>query len=60
MESHALPLNATYFSFLAGVQRQTAHCVKKGRGVVKNFFCDLETQPNGKQKKCVEKDCLPR
>ncbi|XP_066471221.1 A disintegrin and metalloproteinase with thrombospondin motifs 12 [Tiliqua scincoides] len=43
-----------------GIQRQTAHCVKKGRGVVKNFFCDLETQPNGKQKKCIEKDCLPR
>ncbi|KAJ6656117.1 hypothetical protein lerEdw1_004168 [Lerista edwardsae] len=43
-----------------GVQKQMAHCVKKGRGVVKNFFCDLETQPNGKQKNCIEKDCLPR
>ncbi|XP_053153473.1 A disintegrin and metalloproteinase with thrombospondin motifs 12 [Hemicordylus capensis] len=43
-----------------GLQRQTARCVKKGRGVVKNVFCDPETQPNGKQKKCIEKDCPPR
>ncbi|XP_064127173.1 A disintegrin and metalloproteinase with thrombospondin motifs 12 [Loxodonta africana] len=44
----------------AGVRRQTAHCVKKGRGVVKATFCDPETQPNGRQKKCHEKDCPPR
>nr|XP_028604080.1 A disintegrin and metalloproteinase with thrombospondin motifs 12 isoform X1 [Podarcis muralis] len=43
-----------------GFQQQTAHCVRKGRGVVKNLFCDLETQPSGKQKKCMERDCPPR
>ncbi|XP_067586577.1 A disintegrin and metalloproteinase with thrombospondin motifs 12 isoform X1 [Pseudorca crassidens] len=43
-----------------GIRRQTAHCVKKGRGVVKATFCDPETQPNGRQKKCREKDCPPR
>uniref|UniRef100_A0A8D2L4F7 ADAM metallopeptidase with thrombospondin type 1 motif 12 n=1 Tax=Varanus komodoensis TaxID=61221 RepID=A0A8D2L4F7_VARKO len=43
-----------------GFQRQTARCVKRGKGVVKNVFCDPETQPNGKQKKCIEKDCPPR
>ncbi|XP_048360297.1 A disintegrin and metalloproteinase with thrombospondin motifs 12 [Sphaerodactylus townsendi] len=43
-----------------GFQRQTARCVKKGQGVVKNLFCDPDTQPNGKQKKCIEKDCPPR
>ncbi|XP_042307865.1 A disintegrin and metalloproteinase with thrombospondin motifs 12 [Sceloporus undulatus] len=43
-----------------GFQRQTARCVKRGKGVVKNLFCDPETQPNGKQKKCIEKDCPPR
>uniref|UniRef100_A0A8C6AEE6 ADAM metallopeptidase with thrombospondin type 1 motif 12 n=1 Tax=Monodon monoceros TaxID=40151 RepID=A0A8C6AEE6_MONMO len=43
-----------------GIRRQTAHCVKKGRGMVKATFCDPETQPNGRQKKCHEKDCPPR
>uniref|UniRef100_A0A8D2BAR7 ADAM metallopeptidase with thrombospondin type 1 motif 12 n=1 Tax=Sciurus vulgaris TaxID=55149 RepID=A0A8D2BAR7_SCIVU len=43
-----------------GTRRQTAHCVKKGHGVVKATFCDPETQPNGRQKKCYEKDCPPR
>ncbi|XP_062984240.1 A disintegrin and metalloproteinase with thrombospondin motifs 12 [Elgaria multicarinata webbii] len=43
-----------------GFQRQTARCVKRGKGVVKNLFCDPEAQPNGKQKKCIEKDCPPR
>nr|XP_025723213.1 A disintegrin and metalloproteinase with thrombospondin motifs 12 isoform X2 [Callorhinus ursinus] len=43
-----------------GIRRQTAHCVKKGHGMVKATFCDPETQPNGKQKKCREKDCPPR
>nr|XP_060615642.1 A disintegrin and metalloproteinase with thrombospondin motifs 12-like [Anolis sagrei ordinatus] len=43
-----------------GFQRQTARCVKKGKGVVKTLFCDPETQPNGKQKKCIERDCPPR
>ncbi|XP_060002918.1 A disintegrin and metalloproteinase with thrombospondin motifs 12 [Lagenorhynchus albirostris] len=43
-----------------GIRRQTAHCVKKGRGMVKATFCDPETQPNGRQKKCREKDCPPR
>ncbi|XP_021551713.2 A disintegrin and metalloproteinase with thrombospondin motifs 12 isoform X2 [Neomonachus schauinslandi] len=43
-----------------GIRRQTAHCVKKGHGMVKATFCDPETQPNGKQKKCHEKDCPPR
>ncbi|XP_077203070.1 A disintegrin and metalloproteinase with thrombospondin motifs 12 [Paroedura picta] len=43
-----------------GFQRQVARCVKKGNGVVKNLFCDPDTQPNGRQKKCIEKDCPPR
>nr|XP_025839904.1 A disintegrin and metalloproteinase with thrombospondin motifs 12 [Vulpes vulpes] len=43
-----------------GIRRQTAHCVKKGHGMVKATFCDPETQPNGRQKKCHEKDCPPR
>ncbi|KAK2488651.1 hypothetical protein MC885_012527, partial [Smutsia gigantea] len=42
------------------IRRQTAHCVKKGHGMVKTTFCDPETQPNGRQKKCHEKDCPPR
>uniref|UniRef100_A0A8D1C8J2 ADAM metallopeptidase with thrombospondin type 1 motif 12 n=1 Tax=Sus scrofa TaxID=9823 RepID=A0A8D1C8J2_PIG len=42
-----------------GIRRQTAHCVKKGHGMVKATFCDPETQPNGRQKKCYEKDCPP-
>uniref|UniRef100_A0A8C5VK50 ADAM metallopeptidase with thrombospondin type 1 motif 12 n=1 Tax=Microcebus murinus TaxID=30608 RepID=A0A8C5VK50_MICMU len=43
-----------------GIRRQTAHCIKKGRGIVKATFCDPETQPNGRQKKCHEKACPPR
>lgn len=43
-----------------GIRRQTAHCMKKGHGMVKATFCDPETQPNGRQKKCYEKDCPPR
>ncbi|KAM9694241.1 A disintegrin and metalloproteinase with thrombospondin motifs 12 [Trichechus inunguis] len=43
-----------------GIRRQTAHCIKKGQGMVKATFCDPETQPNGRQKKCHEKDCPPR
>uniref|UniRef100_A0ABM5FUA3 A disintegrin and metalloproteinase with thrombospondin motifs 12 n=1 Tax=Pogona vitticeps TaxID=103695 RepID=A0ABM5FUA3_9SAUR len=43
-----------------GFQRQIARCMKKGKGVVKNLFCDPENQPKGKQKKCIEKDCPPR
>ncbi|XP_045296771.1 A disintegrin and metalloproteinase with thrombospondin motifs 12 isoform X1 [Leopardus geoffroyi] len=43
-----------------GIRRQTARCVKKGHGMVKATFCDPETQPNGRQKKCYEKDCPPR
>ncbi|XP_034298314.1 A disintegrin and metalloproteinase with thrombospondin motifs 12 isoform X1 [Pantherophis guttatus] len=43
-----------------GFQRQIAHCVKKGKSMVKNLFCDPETQPKAKQKKCIEKDCPPR
>ncbi|EMP27287.1 A disintegrin and metalloproteinase with thrombospondin motifs 12, partial [Chelonia mydas] len=43
-----------------GVQRQTAQCVKRGGSVIKNSFCDPEMQPNGRQKKCNEKDCPPR
>ncbi|XP_058420257.1 A disintegrin and metalloproteinase with thrombospondin motifs 12 isoform X2 [Diceros bicornis minor] len=43
-----------------GIRRQTALCVKKGHGTVKATFCDPETQPNGRQKKCYEKDCPPR
>ncbi|XP_037655171.1 A disintegrin and metalloproteinase with thrombospondin motifs 12 [Choloepus didactylus] len=43
-----------------GIRHQTAHCVKKGRGMVKATFCDPETQPSGRQKKCHEKDCPPR
>lgn len=43
-----------------GVRRQTAHCMKKGHGMVKATFCDPETQPNGRQKKCHDRDCPPR
>ncbi|XP_045141198.1 A disintegrin and metalloproteinase with thrombospondin motifs 12 [Echinops telfairi] len=43
-----------------GIRRQTAHCMKKGRGVVKATFCNPATQPKGRQKKCHEKDCPPR
>lgn len=43
-----------------GVRRQIAHCMRKGGGVIKNSFCDPATQPNGRQKKCYEKDCPPR
>ncbi|XP_062943282.1 A disintegrin and metalloproteinase with thrombospondin motifs 12 isoform X2 [Cynocephalus volans] len=43
-----------------GIRRQTAHCMKKGHGMVKATFCDPETQPNGRQKKCHGKDCPPR
>ncbi|KAF0884086.1 A disintegrin and metalloproteinase with thrombospondin motifs 12 isoform X1 [Crocuta crocuta] len=43
-----------------GIRRQAARCVKKGHGMVKATFCDPETQPNGRQKKCYEKDCPPR
>uniref|UniRef100_A0A8C4M5U4 ADAM metallopeptidase with thrombospondin type 1 motif 12 n=1 Tax=Equus asinus asinus TaxID=83772 RepID=A0A8C4M5U4_EQUAS len=32
----------------------------QGHGMVKATFCDPETQPNGRQKKCYEKDCPPR
>ncbi|XP_009893025.1 PREDICTED: A disintegrin and metalloproteinase with thrombospondin motifs 12 [Charadrius vociferus] len=43
-----------------GVRRQIAHCMRKGGGAIKNSFCDPATQPNGRQKKCYEKDCPPR
>ncbi|XP_075831993.1 A disintegrin and metalloproteinase with thrombospondin motifs 12 isoform X2 [Microtus pennsylvanicus] len=43
-----------------GIRRQTAHCVKKGHGIVKATFCNPETQPSSRQKKCYEKDCPPR
>lgn len=43
-----------------GIRRQTAHCIKKGHGIVKATFCNPETQPSGRQKKCYEKDCPPR
>ncbi|XP_021236383.1 A disintegrin and metalloproteinase with thrombospondin motifs 12 isoform X2 [Numida meleagris] len=43
-----------------GVRRQIAHCMRKGGGATKNSFCDPATQPNGRQKKCYEKDCPPR
>ncbi|XP_028914775.1 A disintegrin and metalloproteinase with thrombospondin motifs 12 [Ornithorhynchus anatinus] len=43
-----------------GIRRQTALCVKKGKGMVKASFCDPEAQPNRRQKKCQEKDCPPR
>ncbi|OXB79152.1 UNVERIFIED_CONTAM: hypothetical protein H355_006611 [Colinus virginianus] len=43
-----------------GVRRQIAHCMRKGGGAIKNSFCDPATQPNGRQKKCYERDCPPR
>ncbi|XP_006896869.1 PREDICTED: A disintegrin and metalloproteinase with thrombospondin motifs 12-like [Elephantulus edwardii] len=43
-----------------GIRRQTAYCIKKGRGAVKATFCDPDTQPSARQKKCHEKDCPPR
>nr|DBA23646.1 TPA: hypothetical protein GDO54_014538 [Pyxicephalus adspersus] len=44
----------------AGVQRQIARCVNKGRGVVKNSFCDPDIQPMPRQKKCNLQDCPAR
>ncbi|XP_040194028.1 A disintegrin and metalloproteinase with thrombospondin motifs 12 [Rana temporaria] len=44
----------------AGVQRQIARCVLKGRGVVKNSFCDPDAQPMPRQKKCNLQDCPAR
>ncbi|OXB66719.1 hypothetical protein ASZ78_013110 [Callipepla squamata] len=43
-----------------GVRRQIARCMRKGGGAIKNSFCDPATQPNGRQKKCYERDCPPR
>ncbi|XP_069736178.1 A disintegrin and metalloproteinase with thrombospondin motifs 12 isoform X3 [Phaenicophaeus curvirostris] len=43
-----------------GVRRQIAHCMQKGSRAIKTSFCDPATQPNGRQKKCYEKDCPPR
>ncbi|XP_068958063.1 A disintegrin and metalloproteinase with thrombospondin motifs 12-like [Petaurus breviceps papuanus] len=43
-----------------GIRRQTARCIKKGKGMVRATFCDPETQPNGRQKKCYERNCPPR
>ncbi|XP_040833590.1 A disintegrin and metalloproteinase with thrombospondin motifs 12 [Ochotona curzoniae] len=43
-----------------GIRRQMAHCMKKGHGMVKATFCDPETQPSRRQKKCYEQDCPPR
>ncbi|KAM9331023.1 A disintegrin and metalloproteinase with thrombospondin motifs 12 [Gastrophryne carolinensis] len=44
----------------AGVQRQVVRCVIKGKGVVKNFFCNPNTQPMPRQKKCNLQDCPAR
>ncbi|KAM3939316.1 A disintegrin and metalloproteinase with thrombospondin motifs 12 [Leptodactylus fuscus] len=44
----------------AGVQRQVARCVSKGKGVVKNTFCDPNEQPMPRQKKCNLQDCPAR
>ncbi|XP_074064523.1 A disintegrin and metalloproteinase with thrombospondin motifs 12 isoform X2 [Macrotis lagotis] len=43
-----------------GIRHQTVRCMKKGKGVVRATFCDPETQPSGRQKKCYERDCPPR
>uniref|UniRef100_U3JHF9 ADAM metallopeptidase with thrombospondin type 1 motif 12 n=1 Tax=Ficedula albicollis TaxID=59894 RepID=U3JHF9_FICAL len=43
-----------------GVQRQIAHCEWRGSGATRNSFCDPATQPQGRQKKCHERDCPPR
>lgn len=52
--------NSTCVVLSPGIRRQTAHCVKKGHGIVKTTFCNPETQPRVRQKKCYEKDCPPR
>ncbi|XP_077137963.1 A disintegrin and metalloproteinase with thrombospondin motifs 12 [Ranitomeya variabilis] len=44
----------------AGVQRQVARCVSKGKGVVKYTFCDPNEQPMSRQKKCNLQDCPAR
>ncbi|XP_069483191.1 A disintegrin and metalloproteinase with thrombospondin motifs 12 [Ambystoma mexicanum] len=44
----------------SGMKKQTAYCVKKGRGVVRKTFCDAQIQPNTRHKKCNEQDCPPR
>uniref|UniRef100_A0A8C5LHH5 A disintegrin and metalloproteinase with thrombospondin motifs 12 n=2 Tax=Leptobrachium leishanense TaxID=445787 RepID=A0A8C5LHH5_9ANUR len=43
-----------------GFQRKIARCVNRGKGVIKNTFCDPEKQPMPKQKKCIMEDCPPR
>ncbi|KAM4707185.1 A disintegrin and metalloproteinase with thrombospondin motifs 12 [Discoglossus pictus] len=43
-----------------GVQNQISRCVNKGRGVVKNTFCDSDTKPMPRQKKCNKQECPPR
>ncbi|XP_056401344.1 A disintegrin and metalloproteinase with thrombospondin motifs 12 isoform X1 [Hyla sarda] len=44
----------------AGVQRQVARCVSRGKGVVKNTFCEPNEQPMPRQKKCNLQDCPAR
>ncbi|XP_069076644.1 A disintegrin and metalloproteinase with thrombospondin motifs 12 isoform X2 [Pleurodeles waltl] len=44
----------------SGLKKQLAYCVKRGKGVVKKTFCDAETQPTARHKKCYEQDCPPR
>ncbi|XP_075703708.1 A disintegrin and metalloproteinase with thrombospondin motifs 12 [Rhinoderma darwinii] len=44
----------------AGVQRQVARCVSKGKGVVRNTFCDPNEQPMSRQKKCNLQACPAR
>ncbi|XP_078533403.1 A disintegrin and metalloproteinase with thrombospondin motifs 12 isoform X2 [Lissotriton helveticus] len=44
----------------SGLKKQIAYCVKRGRGVVKKTFCDAQTQPAARHKKCNEQDCPPR
>ncbi|XP_044132344.1 A disintegrin and metalloproteinase with thrombospondin motifs 12 isoform X2 [Bufo gargarizans] len=44
----------------AGLQRQVARCISKGKGVVKNTFCDPNEQPLPRQKKCNLQDCPAR
>ncbi|XP_066458569.1 A disintegrin and metalloproteinase with thrombospondin motifs 12 isoform X2 [Eleutherodactylus coqui] len=44
----------------AGMRYQVARCVSKGKGVVKNTFCDTNEQPMPRQKMCNLQDCPAR
>ncbi|XP_041090815.1 A disintegrin and metalloproteinase with thrombospondin motifs 12 [Polyodon spathula] len=43
-----------------GVQRQPVRCIEKWSGVVEETFCNPDTRPEGRQKRCKNQDCPAR